>query len=173
MSIDSQLVPSSETQERNWLPLVVAAAVVLIAAAVVVLVLEHGKGAAQVTPLSAVPDSYAISLPISRLAMSESANLAGGKVTYLDGHIANQGGRTVTGVTVQVLFRNYAHEVTQNETQSLKIIRMRDPYIDVAPLSASPLKPGSEQDFRLIFDTVSPDWDGAYPEVRVIHVEAK
>jgi len=173
VSIDSQLVPSSETQERNWLPLVVAAAVVLIAAAVVVLVLEHGKGAAQVTPLSAVPDSYAISLPISRLAMSESANLAGGKVTYLDGHIANQGGRTVTGVTVQVLFRNYAHEVTQNETQSLKIIRMRDPYIDVAPLSASPLKPGSEQDFRLIFDTVSPDWDGAYPEVRVIHVEAK
>ncbi len=173
MSIDSQLVPSSEAQERNWLPLVIAAAVVLIAAAVVVLVLEHDKGAAQVTPLTAVPDSYAISLPISRLAMSESANLAGGKVTYLDGHIANQGGRTVTGVTVQVLFRNYAHEVTQNETQSLKIIRMRDPYIDVAPLSATPLKPGSEQDFRLIFDTVSPDWDGAYPEVRVIHVEAK
>jgi len=173
VSIDPQLVPSSETQERNWLPLVVAAAVVLIAAAVIVLVLEHGKGAAQITPISAVPDSYAASLPITRLAMSESANLAGGKVTYLDGHIANQGNRTVTGVTVQVLFRNYAHEVTQNETQQLKIIRMRDPYIDIGPLSAAPLKPGSEQDFRLIFDAVSPDWDGAYPEVRVIHVEAK
>jgi hypothetical protein len=50
---------------------------------------------------------------------------------------------------------------------------MREPYIDIGPLSASPLKPGSEQDFRLIFDTVSPDWDGAYPEVRVVHVEAK
>jgi hypothetical protein len=173
VSIDSQLVPSSETRERNWLPLVLAAAVVLIAAAVVVLVLEHGKGAAQVTPLSAVPDSYAASLPITRLVMSESANLAGGKVTYLDGHIANQGNRTVTGVTVQVLFRNYAHEVTQNETQQLKIIRMRDPYIDIGPISAAPLKPGSEQDFRLIFDAVSPDWDGAYPEVRVIRVEAK
>ena len=173
MSIDSQPVPSLESRERNWLPLVVAAAVVLIAAAVVVLVLEHGKGTAQITPLSAVPDSYAASLPISRLAMSESANLAGGKVTYLDGHIANQGSRTVTSVTVQVLFRNYAHEVTQNETQQLKMIRMRDPYIDIGPLSAAPLKPGSEQDFRLIFDAVSPDWDGAYPEVRVIRVEAK
>jgi hypothetical protein len=168
VSIDSQLVPSSDTRERNWLPLVVAAAVVLIAAAVVVLVLEHGKGTAQITPLSAVPDSYAASLPISRMAI-----LAGGKVTYLDGHIANQGNRTVTGVTVQVLFRNYAHEVTQNETQTLKIVRMRDPYIDIGPLSAAPLKPGSEQDFRLIFDAVSPDWDGAYPEVRVIRVEAK
>jgi hypothetical protein len=105
--------------------------------------------------------------------MSESANLAGGKVTYLDGHIVNQGSRTVTGVTVQVLFRDFAHEVTQNETQSLKVIRMREPYIDIEPLSAAPLKPGGAQDFRLIFDTVSPDWDGAYPEVRVIHVETK
>jgi hypothetical protein len=93
-------------------------------------------------------------------------------VTYLDGHIANKGTRTITGITVQVLFRNYAHEVAQNETQPLKLIRMRDPYIDVEPVSASPLKPGGEQDFRLIFDTVSPDWDGAFPELRLIHVDA-
>jgi len=105
--------------------------------------------------------------------MSESGNLAGGKVTYIDGHIANKGGRIVTGVTVQVLFRDFAHEVAQNETQSLKLIRMREPYIDIEPVSAAPLKPGGEQDFRLIFDAVSPDWDGAYPEVRVVHVETK
>jgi hypothetical protein len=159
--------------ERNWLPIAIAAAVVLIVATVVVLVLEHGKSASRVTPISAQTDPYAVSLPITHLAMSESGNLAGGKLTYLDGHIANQGSRTVTGVTVQVLFRDVSHEVAQNETQSLKIIRMREPYIDVEPLSASPLKPGGEQDFRLIFDTVSPDWDGAYPDVRIIHVETK
>lgn len=105
--------------------------------------------------------------------MSESANLAGGKVTYLDGHIVNKGSRTVTSVTVQVLFRDMAHEVAQNETQSLKLIRMRVPYIDIEPVSAAPLKPGDENDFRLIFDAVSPDWDGAYPELRVIHVETR
>jgi hypothetical protein len=105
--------------------------------------------------------------------MSESSNLAGGKVTYLDGHIANTGSRTVTGVTVQVLFRDGAHEVAQNETLPLKLIRMREPYVDLEPVSAAPLTPGREHDFRLIFDAVSPDWDGAYPEVRVIHVEAK
>jgi hypothetical protein len=105
--------------------------------------------------------------------MSESSNLAGGKITYLDGHIANTGGRTVTGVTVQVLFRDAAHEVAQNETLPLKLIRMREPYVDVELVSAAPLKPGSEQDFRLIFDAISPDWDGAYPELRVIHVETK
>jgi hypothetical protein len=105
--------------------------------------------------------------------MSESGNLAGGKVTYLDGHIANTGGRTVTAITVQVLFRTYAHEVAQNETQPLKLIRMREPYIDVEPVSAAPLKPAAEQDFRLIFDAVSPDWDGAFPEIRILHVETK
>jgi hypothetical protein len=35
------------------------------------------------------------------------------------------------------------------------LIRARDPYVDVEPVSASPLKPGGEQDFRLIFDGVS------------------
>ena len=42
---------------------------------------------------------------------------------------------------------------------------MREPYIDTEPVSAAPLKPGAEQDFRLIFDSVSPEWAGALPEM--------
>ncbi len=167
------LGPASEARERNWLPLAIAAGLVVVVAVVVILVMEHGRGTATVTPISAPTDPYAASLPITGLVMSESSNLAGGKVTYVDGHIANQGGRTVTGITVQVLFRDMAHEVTQNETQPLKFIRMRDPYVDVEPVSAAPLNPGSERDFRLIFDAVSPDWDGAYPQIRIVHVGTK
>lgn len=152
--------------------MVVAAIVVAAAVGGIVLYFNHGKSEPQVTPISAQLDPYAASLPISQLAMSESANLAGGKVTYLDGHIANTGPRIVTGVTVQVLFRDPAHEVAQNETQPLKLIRMREPYIDVEPVSAAPLKPGDQRDFRLIFDTVAQDWDGAYPEVRIVHVDS-
>jgi hypothetical protein len=170
---DPQLVPSPEGGERNWLPLAIAAAVVLVVAAVAVLVLEHGKTTVKVTPISAATDAYAASLPLTRLVMSESANLAGGKVTYVDGQIANLGTRTVTAVTVQVLFRDAAHEVAQNETQPLKLIRIREPYVDLEPVSAAPLKPGDKHEFRFIFDAVSPDWDGAYPELRVIHVESK
>ena len=177
MSIGPELVPPAEKETRNWLPLVVAAAVVLSIAAVAIVSLEYknarGKGAAKVTPISAPLDPYAENLPLTRLAMSESGNLSGGKVTYLDGHIANQGTRIVTAVTVQVLFRDFAHEVAQNETLPLKFIRVREPYIDVEPVSAAPLKPGGEQDFRLIFDAVSPDCDGAYPEIRILHVETK
>lgn len=155
------------------MPLAIAAAAVLLLAAAFVLVMEHGRSTATVSPVNAPADSYAANLPISDLQMSESANLAGGKVTYLDGHIANKGNHTVAGIAVQVLFRNAAQEVAQNETQQLKLIRMRDPYIDVEPVSAAPLKPGDERDFRLIFDHVTPDWDGAYPQLRILHVQTR
>jgi hypothetical protein len=175
VSLDPQLVPSQQKEARNWLPLIVAMVIVLTVGTVVGLMLERGKprGKEAITPIAAPLDPYAGSLPLTGMKMSESANLAGGKVTYLDGHIANQGTRTVTAVTVQALFRSYAHEVAQNETLPLKLIRMREPYIDVQPVSAAPLKPGTEQDFRLIFDSVSSDWDGAYPEIRILHVETK
>lgn len=177
MNTGPELVSPVDKSERNWLPLILAAAVVLLVAAVAILSLEHGRNqgsnASTVTPIGAPLDPYATSLALTGLAMSESSNLAGGKVTYLDGQITNNGARTVTGVTVQVLFRSYAHEVAQNETLHLKLIRVRQPYIDVEPLSAAPLKPGDQHDFRLIFDAVSPDWDGALPEIRILRVESK
>lgn len=153
------------------MPLAIAAAAVVVIAALVIILMERGAGRASVAPVNAAADPYAASLPISNLQMSESSNLAGGKVTYLDGHIANKGDRTVTSVSVQVLFRNAAQEVAQNETHTLSLIRTRNPYIDIEPLSAAPLKPGDERDFRLIFDRVVPDWDGAYPQLRILHVQ--
>ena len=155
------------------MPAAVAVAIVLAVGGGLLLIFERGKTGPTVTPISAPTDPYAANLSVSHLAMSESSNLAGEKVTYLDGLIANEGNRTVTGITVQVLFRDPAREVAQNETQPLKIIRTRDPYIDVQPLSAAPLKPGDQADFRLIFDTVAQDWDGAFPEIRIIHVDSK
>jgi hypothetical protein len=155
------------------MPLVIAAAAVLVVAAIVIFMMERDRGAATVTPISAAPDPYAASLPISNVVMSESSNLAGGKVTYIDGHVINNGSKTVSGVSAQVLFRNVANEVAQNETQPLKWIRTRDPYVDLEPASAAPLKPGDSRDFRLIFDAVTPDWNGVYPEIRIVRVDAK
>jgi Protein of unknown function (DUF2393) len=168
-----QLIRPDAPPERNWVPLAVAAAVVIAVAVGAVLIFGRGKTGTTVTPITASADPYAKNLVISNLAMSQSSNLAGGQVTYIDGHIANQGNRTVTGITVQTLLRDPAHEVAQNETQPMKFIRMRDPYIDVEPVSAAPLKPGEGQDFRLIFDTLAQDWDGAYPEIRIVHVDAQ
>ena len=151
----------------------VASAIVIAAVGGLFLFYEHGKGSTTVTPISAGTDPYAANVTISKLAMSESSNLSGGKVTYLDGHIVNEGNRTVTGISVQVLFYDAAHDVAENETQSLRIIRTRDPEIDLEPLSAAPLKPGDAEDFRLVFDTMPDQWDGAFPDIRLIRVDTK
>jgi hypothetical protein len=102
VSTGPQLIRPQAAQERNWLPMVVAAVILVAVAIGLVLFYEHGKSAPAVTPISAALDPYAGNLSISNLHMSESANLAGGKVTYLDGSIANTGSRTVSEITVQV-----------------------------------------------------------------------
>ena len=176
--MDPEIATAAEPKVRRWLPLFVAAVLVGTALLAGFLLTGHPKPTAVTAKTASMAqadaaDPYAPSLPMTNVVMSESSNLAGGKVTYLDGHIANHGDRTITGITVQVIFRTYTHEVAQNETMALNLIRMREPYIDIESVSAAPLKPGAEQDFRLIFDKVTSDWDGAYPEVRLVKIESK
>jgi hypothetical protein len=147
----------------------IAAGAVLVFVAVLIFSgLRHGSAMAPngLLPLAA----EASSLTISNVAMSESTSLSGGKSTYLDGHIANHGSATVTGVTVQVLFANDQAMPPQVETVPVALVRMREPYIDTEPMSAAPLKPGGEADFRLIFEDIHDNWNQQIPEVRVVRV---
>lgn len=153
--------------------MIAAIGVVFAALGGILLYYQQGKGAQGTMPASAAIDSYASSLAIGNLAMSESSNLSGDKVTYLDGQIANHGNRTVTGIAVQVIFRDAANEIAWSDSQPLRLIRTREPYVDLEPVSAAPLKPGDQQDFRLVFDTVPDQWNGAYPEIRIVSVEIK
>jgi hypothetical protein len=115
----------------------------------------------------------ATSLPLSQISMSESTSLSGGKSTFVDGHIKNAGTQTVTGVTVQVLFRNDEAMPPQIETLPLSLIRTREPYIDTQSVGSSPLKPGDERDFRLIFEAIPANWNQQTPEIRIIAVDLK
>jgi hypothetical protein len=118
-------------------------------------------------------DAYAVHLPMSQLAMSESENLSGGKLTYLDGHVSNTGDRTVTAITVQVVFENDEALAPQIDTVPLMLIRTREPYIDTEPVSAAPLKPGDDREFRLTFETVAENWNTQMPEVRIIETSSR
>ena len=118
-------------------------------------------------------DAYAASLPLSQLAMSESTSMSGVKVTYLDGHITNSGSSTVAGVTVQVVFQNDEALPPQIDTVPLTLIRTHEPYIDTQPVSAAPLKPGDDREFRLIFETVPENWNTQMPEVRIIQTSLR
>ena len=169
---DNQMF-STKPPEGNGIPPMawgVAGLVVLIVL-VVLMVLGRHKASSPTTlqPLA----SYAANLPLSQLAMSESTSLSGGKSTYIDGHIQNTGNQTVTGVTVQVIFRNDEAMPPQINTVPMALIRTREPYVDTQPVSAAPLKPGDGRDFRLIFESIPANWNMQLPEIRVIGVEAK
>jgi uncharacterized protein DUF2393 len=161
----------STREKGNWLPWIVAGAVVLVALLILIFFTRHKRSEVPQSATQMVPaDAYAANLPITNLQMSEASNFAGGKVTYIDGHIANHGAQTITGIVAQVAFRSYTGEFAQRETLPLQLIRTREPYVDTQPVSAQPLKPGDERDFRLIFDNVSPDWNQTYPEIRIIQI---
>jgi hypothetical protein len=94
-------------------------------------------------------------------------------MTYLDGHVQNTGDRIVNGVTVQVVFQNDEALAPAIKTVPLTLIRMKEPYIDIEPVSAAPLKPGDDREFRLTFEAVPDNWNSQMPEVRVIQTRVK
>jgi hypothetical protein len=162
----------TKNQEKtSWAPWIIAAVVVVVGIGI------WAVAGRRSTPPSvnigtgmAPADPYAASLAIGGLQMSEADSFAGGKVTYIDGQITNSGQKTLNGITVQVGFKNDLGEYAQRIAVPLSLIRTREPYVDTQLVSAAPLQPGQQRDFRLIFDTVPPDWNMQYPELRVINV---
>ena len=168
------LSKTTEKESRSLLPWIIAGAVVI--AGLLLLFVFGGKKAAPYNPggaALAAADPYAASLPITGLQMSESHNFAGGKVTYVDGQLTNTGTQTISSITVQLAFRDFGNQLVQKETQQLALIRTREPYVDTEPVSDDPIKPGDRRDFRIVLDQVAGDWNGQYPEVRIIQTGSK
>jgi hypothetical protein len=147
------------------------AGAVILAVVAALLLMGHRK----TTEVKGVQpeDAYSASLPLTQLQMSESTSLSGGKSTYIDGHIRNTGQDTITGVVVQVLFKNEEQLPPQVETVPLMLIRTREPYVDTETVRADPLKPGDDREFRLIFESIPSNWNMQMPEIRIIKVEKK
>jgi hypothetical protein len=162
-----------EPEEKAGMPLVAWGVAALIVIIVVGALVFAGKKPAPLPNTLQPADAYAGSLQLSQFAMSESENLSGGKATYLDGHVRNMGSRTVAGVTVQVVFQNDEAMPPLIDTLPLTLIRMKEPYIDTQVVSADPIKPGDEREFRLIFEAVPANWNQQMPEVRVIHTDLR
>jgi hypothetical protein len=148
----------------------VAGLVVLVLIGILIFATRKPSGIA--TNVILPPAPYAANLPLSQLAMSESTSLSGGKSTFIDGHIQNTGSQTVTAVTLQVLFRNDEAMPPQIETVPLALIRTHEPYVDTQPVSAAPLKPGDDREFRLIFESIPNNWNTQMPEIHTVQVTA-
>jgi Protein of unknown function (DUF2393) len=172
---DPGFLASHQTREAtSWLPWIVAAGVIIVGLGILVVVGGRSRPDASANGTGmATADPYAPKLGISGLQMSEATSFSGAKVTYIDGQISNTGDKTLSGITVQVGFHSDVGQFAQRIALPLSFIRTRQPYVDTEPVSAAPIEPGQTRDFRLIFDTVPPDWNLQFPEIRVINVHTK
>jgi hypothetical protein len=161
--------------DRSSTPLAawaIAGAVLLLALGGLLLA-THKKSAPPANTLLPL-DPYAPSLVFSSIQMSESTSLSGGKSIFIDGHVRDTGNRTVTGATLQVLFPSFdSTQPPQLETLPLTLIRTHQPYIDTEPVSAAPIAPGENREFRLIFEDISPNWGQQLPEIHAVHIDTK
>ncbi|MFT4113066.1 DUF2393 family protein [Silvibacterium sp.] len=166
-------VDQAAKEPRSPLPWIIAGVLIVLVVGGLLVVSHHAQPANPGGAGLAAPDPYAASLKISDVKMSQTSNMAGAQLTYIDGNIANTGAKTVTAVTVQVAFKDFTNVLAQKSTMPLNLVRMREPYVDTEPVSAAPIKPGETREFHLIFDHVPDSWNQQYPELRVIGVETR
>jgi len=151
-----------------WVPIIIGGVAILVVLGIIFFLSRGGSSQG-----TSEPDPYAAHLTISSETLSTAQNFAGQEVTYIEGRVVNNGQSTVDGATVQVSFKNSLGEVVQRETQSLAIIRTRDPYIDTTSLKVLPLNPGQTRDFRLTFEHISADWDHQKPDLRIMRASTQ
>ncbi len=152
------------------IPIAIGAVAVLVAIGIIMF---FSRGSSRQADVPAAADPYAASLPISDVKMSTADNFAGQQVTYIEGKITNNGGKTVKNAVLQITFHDSLGQVAQKENQRLMVITTREPYIDTAPLSSAPLKPSQTREFRLTFEHVSGDWNMQVPEVSVLKISTE
>ncbi len=164
---------SEPTPEKSFPTTAVAIAAVAVVVLVAVLVMMSRRPAGPPANVPQAVSPEADSLDVSDVAMSESTSISGGKSTFIDGHLKNKGDKTITGITVQVFFANDTGMPPQIMLVPLSLIRTREPYVDTEPVSAAPIAPGGEADFRMILEGINDNWNQQLPAMHAVQVATK
>jgi hypothetical protein len=121
----------------------------------------------------APPPPYASNLKFSDLKASAAQNFVGATVSYLDGTVTNTGDQTVIHAVVRVTFQDDMGQTSQREETPLRVIRNAGPYDEAVDLNLSPLAPGQSKPFRLTFESISAQWNHAYPDMVITDVRTR
>ncbi len=158
-----------ETQERNWVPIVVGLVAVLVVVGVITVVMRH-KG--ETKPQA---DPYAAKLQISNPKVSAAENYVGGTVTYLDADITNTGDKALIGADMKMVFKNTLDQIVQTETLPLHVLvqNQMGGYPDLVDLERLPIAPGQTKTVRLTLEHISADWNQSAPEMQLVNLKLK
>ena len=165
--------PPEDSSRRTLIGLVCGILGIVIA---LVVIFSHGgrnsspsQNPNEPTPLAL----YAANLPLTNTHMSTATVPAGGKLYYIEGEVQNTGKQTITGATVELLFKDSLGKIAQRETEPLRVVIATEPALDTTDLAHAPLAPGQSRQFRITIEHVSNDWNGEYPELRIIRTSSK
>ncbi|ADV84060.1 DUF2393 family protein [Terriglobus saanensis] len=163
--------PAPAQGPSKRLVLLACVAVAIVVGSLVAIHLHQG-GPAPVRTVAPL-DAYAPSLTFENITLSEAGHGTGTKSIYVDGQLKNNGSRTLSALTVQAIFHAADGSNAALETLPLALVRSREPYVDLQPISAAPVAPGASADFRLIFEGIPDAWDQQPPQIRAIHAVTK
>ena len=162
-----QPTPVAEEPDSSRRTIAVTVAVVIAIAVIFAFLLRSQPKTAS------GPPPYAASLKLSDFKMSAAENFVGATVSYVDGTITNTGGKTVTHVIVQVLFKDDLGQLAQREDIPMQVLKTTGPYPEAVDFSVSALAPGQSTTFRLTFESISAQWNRQYPDIQVTDVTVK
>ncbi len=161
--------PQVEESRGPLVPAVIAAAGIAILVVIVVLISRSHPQNTGPAP----EDPYSSNIKIMDLHLSRAENFAGASVTYIEGQIANMGSKTISGATVEAVFRNTLGQVVDRQSQGLTLTQERPGYNDAINLKQHPLGPNGQHEFRLTFEHISADWNQGLPELRFTKISTE
>jgi hypothetical protein len=159
--------PVAEEPDSSRRTIAIAVTVVIVVAVVFAFLLRGQPKTAS------GPPPYAASLKLSDFKMSAAENFVGATVSYVDGTVTNAGDKTITHVVVEVTFKDDLGQLAQREEIPMQVLKTDGPYPEAVDFSVSPLGPGQSKSFRLTFESISAQWNHAYPEIQVTDVAVK
>jgi hypothetical protein len=157
----------ADERETNWRAIGIAVGMVVLIVGLLFLI----SSTQQKAPSG--PPAYAGNIKFSDMKMSAAENFVGATVSYIDGTVTNVGNQTVTHVMAEVTFKDSIGQLAQRETVPLRVLRTSGPYPEAVDLNVSPLAPGQSKPYRLIFESISAQWNHEYPEIKVTDVALK
>jgi hypothetical protein len=157
----------ADERETNWRAIGIAIAIVVVIVGVLLAISRTQQKA------PSGPPPYAANIKFSEMKMSAAENFVGATVSYIDGTVTNAGNQTVTHVMAEVTFKDSMGQLAQRDSVPLRVLRTSGPYPEAVDLSLSPLAPGQSKPYRLIFESISAQWNHEYPEIKVTDVTVK
>ncbi|MGA9642234.1 MAG: hypothetical protein WBQ72_12625 [Terriglobales bacterium] len=165
--LEPSLNPTTEPAESSLRPILIGIVIVGVILGAIALILRSEQ------KKPAEPSPYAADLKFSELKASAAQNFAGATVSYLDGTVTNSGNQTIIHALVQVTFKDDMGQTAQREELPIHVLRTGGPYDEAVDLNVSPLLPGQSKPFRLTFESISAQWNHAYPDLKVTQVATK